>query len=98
MPRKMRTPKERYELSSGQIAQLCHGRDYFRDGFGIPGDEDAMRNAWRANREQIEQYCREYWPGSVPYARLRFDEGLSHHKALEGRNWPPKKEQPCREN
>jgi hypothetical protein len=57
-----------------------------------------MREAWESNRQQIEQFCQHCWPGSVPYARLRFDEGLPRAEALEGRNWPPTKEQPCLEN
>jgi hypothetical protein len=28
MPRKMRTPKTRYELTDGQLDQLCNGHDF----------------------------------------------------------------------
>jgi hypothetical protein len=90
MPRKLRTPKERNELTRGEISHLIHGYDFFCDGFGRDVNEDVdarMRVAWEQNREQVEEQhradtLRAHWP---IYAALRFDEGLSHQAALNRR-------------
>ncbi len=91
MPRKQRIAKQRMQITHGQISHLRFGYDFFNDGFGgrdgEPLDDDAMRQAWRENREAVIAYhladCLHC--DDAIYAELRFDEGMSHKKALDYR-------------
>ena len=86
MPRKQRFAKARNEITPNQIEQLITGHDFFGGGFT---DEKEMKQAWIDNREKVLQKAAEYHSQfgdgllCPVYAELRFDQGLSHHTALE---------------
>ena len=59
-PRPMtRTRKE--ELTNGQKSQLCHGHDFFDNGFGQQPDYDLMRELWFKHEAEIREHCRIYY-------------------------------------
>ena len=71
MPPKRKLRGARVQYGSGHIFQLCHGHDFFGDGFGT--DLDAMRAAWPELREAVYEMVQERsGDDSVPWGEFMF--------------------------
>lgn len=60
MPRKLRSPKARIELTPAQLFELCTGISVHPDHFIL--DDDEMVCAWRDYEDAIRAYRDQFYP------------------------------------